>query len=705
LLGLIAVLALLFYFVFEASRDTVIESAERLRAAAGGEIGERVTTFLGKAPRAVEQFQLVLKRGVVDSHDPAAIEGALFSSLLSDRDIDEVTLTYGEKSGFDSAGNIRLAAAHRGQWSVVRSIDAKGEDRFWSGHVYEEGGRFVADRREWGRTTQLARQPIEREAGEIADPTAHDTFTTPSDKDNYGELLWSDLQWPPLATDHSNAEVSVQQVVTDAAGDFVGVLRVGLLTQQLDHAVQLGMSSDGSPDPHRVFLCDADGRLITRIAPGDRLKEYQNELRIAPENLPLEVARALADPALRSVDADAPIVSGHFRQGSEEYLTTFRRLPGTRDWIVGIVAPRSFYLGKLTVMRDRLLAVSLGMMVALVVIGGLILRAIRRGQSQLVRETAKMNRFDFSPASTDALFRDMGEVLESLEHAKTAMRAMGKYVPIDLVRRLYREKSEPTLGADATEISIMFTDIKDFTTMSEELDADVLAVALGRYLDVMAGIIQQETHGTIDKYIGDAIMTIWNAPEPVPDHSRMACLAALRCRDAARALSQSPEWGTLPAFETRFGLHRDTTLVGHFGAHDRMNYTAIGDGVNLASRLEGLNKEYGTSIIVSEAIVDATREHYEFRLLDLVAVKGKSQAVRIYELLGPTGHRGGNPEVLANYERAFEAYLGRDFSGAIAILNNQNGDPPSVVLAKRCRAFLEEPPPSDWHGVYTAVQK
>jgi adenylate cyclase len=356
-------------------------------------------------------------------------------------------------------------------------------------------------------------------------------------------------------------------------------------------------------------------------------------------------------------------------------------------------------------MRDRLLAVLLGMMVALIVIGGLVLRAIKRGQSQLVRETAKMNRFDFSPASTGALFRDVGEVLESLEHAKTAMRAMGKYVPIDLVRRLYREKSEPTLGADAMEISIMFTDIKDFTTMSEELDSDLLAVALGRYLDVMARIIQQETHGTIDKYIGDAIMTIWNAPAPVLDHSLMACHAALRCRDAARALSQSPEWGTLPAFETRFGLHRDTTLVGHFGAPDRMNYTAIGDGVNLASRLEGLNKEYGTSIIGSEAIVEATRQHFEFRLLDLVAVKGKSQAVRIYELLGPAGQRGDNPDVFANYERAFAAYLERDFAGAIAILDNQAGDAPSAVLAERCQRFLEEPPPPDWHGVYTVAQK
>ena len=170
------------------------------------------------------------------------------------------------------------------------------------------------------------------------------------------------------------------------------------------------------------------------------------------------------------------------------------------------------------------------------------------------------------------------------------MRAMGKYAPVDLVRRLYREKSEPVLGGKLMEISIMFSDIKGFTTFSEQLTPNQLADVLGLYLDALSRVIQRETRGTIDKYIGDGIMTIWNAPEPVPDHPRMACLAALRCRDAARALAQTSEWRGLPVFETRFGLHCAIALVGHFGASDRMNFTAIGDAINLASRLEGLNR-------------------------------------------------------------------------------------------------------------------
>jgi adenylate cyclase len=301
--------------------------------------------------------------------------------------------------------------------------------------------------------------------------------------------------------------------------------------------------------------------------------------------------------------------------------------------------------------------------------------------------------------------RDVSDVLESLEKAKTAMRAMSKYVPIDLVRRLYRSKTEPVLGGELIEISIMFTDIKDFTAHSEQLVPNELAAALGRYLDVMAKIIQQETGGTIDKFIGDGIMTFWNAPEPVTEHARMACLAALRCREAGRLLSQSPDWRGLPPFETRFGLHQEKALVGHFGAPDRMNYTAMGDAVNVASRLEGLNKQYGTSIIASDRIFEGARALFDFRLLDWVAVKGKADAIKIYELLGTKGEGREIHETVAAYETAFEAYAARDFDRAVTILEQNAGDAPSNILIKRCRAFQQTPPPEDWRGVYVSITK
>ena len=170
------------------------------------------------------------------------------------------------------------------------------------------------------------------------------------------------------------------------------------------------------------------------------------------------------------------------------------------------------------------------------------------------------------------------------------------------MRKLYRDKKEPVLGGELLEISIMFSDIKGFTSVAEPRPEPIGPRARSLPPGALADY-PRETNGTIDKYIGDAIMTIWNAPEPVPEHPKMACLAALRCRCVA-ALARTPDWRHVPPFQTRFGLHCSSALVGHFGARDRMNYTAIGDAINLASRLETLNKQYGTSIIASESIFE-----------------------------------------------------------------------------------------------------
>ncbi|MEO8354064.1 MAG: adenylate/guanylate cyclase domain-containing protein, partial [Chthoniobacteraceae bacterium] len=666
LVGLAVALSVLFYVVFDASRATTIESSERIRDSASAEIGKRVTNFLQKAPDTVQAFQLALDRGLIDAGDPRAIERALFSLLLANPDMGELNLTYAHQTGFAENGAIELAETPRGQVTVWRAMDANGETQWRSRHVHRENGVFVADLRKLDRSGSFLNLPVNRDvAVEIPDPTSHPTFTTPARQDLYGRLVWSDLHWSEVTAQfpasRRRVEVSVQQVVIDANDQFVGVLRVGLLAQQLERAVSLQIAGATANDPHRIFICDPLGRLITRGVRSDPLEEFDVGLRVAAKAVPPPIATALADPRLGGLDDGVSGFSGGFSLEGEEFLTTFHALRDTQDWVVGIVVPRAFYLGKLTAMRNRLLWISSGIMVLLVVGGVVILRGARKAQSRITRESVKMNAFDFSPASTAAPFRDVSEVLENLEKAKTALRAMSKYVPIDLVRRLYRENNEPVLGGDATELSIMFTDIKDFTGLAEQFAPDDLAAALGRYLDTMARIIQQETGGTIDKYIGDAIMTIWNAPEPVVDHPRMACLAAVRCREAGRQLSQSPEWRGLPRFETRFGLHRDTALVGHFGAPDRMNYTAIGDAINLASRLEGLNKLYGTSIIASERIVEDARAHFDFRLLDRVAVKGKSESIRIYELLGEKGARREPRDFVANYEAAFEAYAARDF--------------------------------------------
>jgi adenylate cyclase len=220
----------------------------------------------------------------------------------------------------------------------------------------------------------------------------------------------------------------------------------------------------------------------------------------------------------------------------------------------------------------------------------------------------------------------------------------------------------------------------------------------------MAEVIQSEK-GTIDKYIGDSLMTFWNAPEAVAGHEILACRAALRCRDALQELYNLPGWGNAPRFETRFGLHRCIASVGHFGAPDRLNYTAIGDGINLASRLEGLNKYYGTHIIVSDSIHTAAKEVFEFRLLDCVAVKGKTEGIVIYELLAERIAGKARPEFVDRYEQAFVFYQHGDFATALELLKDQDEDSPSSVLTGRCREWVSHPPVGMWNGIHVFQSK
>jgi adenylate cyclase len=213
------------------------------------------------------------------------------------------------------------------------------------------------------------------------------------------------------------------------------------------------------------------------------------------------------------------------------------------------------------------------------------------------------------------------------------------------------------------------------------------------------------TGGIIDKYTGDGVMALWNTPNPCERHAERACEAALACREATEALYASPSWAGLAPWRTRFGIHRAEVNVGHFGAPDRMSFTAMGDGVNLASRLESLNKQYGTCILVSASVEEQARDRFHFRRVDRVAVKGKREGVEIFELLGRRDAATLRPAFAAGYEQALEAYFARRFDDALAILDGCRDDPPSRVLAARCRQFRLEGPPAGWNGIYVAKEK
>lgn len=695
-LALVALLLVAFAtLVLEGSRRSILSSAEKLRDATARRVEAQVRAQLDGASAAVSELQREIALGLVRPADAQSVEAALFRQVVRNPGLAEVSLVHAERTGYEEDGKPRLALGGRWQVSVSRTGDsnAVATRRIANGiselRARPAGGGFAA-----GAFVREGPRP---------DPTTHLTFLSAASHEVAGAPIWTDLAWSQLdetlPPERRRVVVSVQQAVDDGNGKFIGVLRAALLASAIDAVADLRVKQ---ADPHRIFLTDADGRLITRLSPGDRLELVGDELRVAPARVPKPIALALRGPLLD--EQQGLERTGELSVDGERWLATFRALAGSQDWFVGIVVPEAAYTRELHAMRWQLVT-GCAAIIGFVLLGGsAALFALRRGLGRICSGAARMRKLEFAPAPTETLFRDVHEVLTSLEQAKTALRGMGKYAPLDLVRELYAANREPALGGELRELSILFTDLEGFTSLSERTSPDELARALGLYFAAMTAAVRS-CGGTVDKFIGDAVMALWNAPTPRADHAQLACAAIIACREATARLYRSPAWAGLRPLRTRFGLHRDVVMVGHFGAPERFSYTALGDGVNLASRLEGLCKQYEVDVIVSQAVMEQARGAFVFRRLDRVAVKGRSEGMMVYELLGALGAEIGKLGAVRVYEAALEAYLRRDFAAAIARLELHSEDGPSRVLLKRCRELVARPPPPQWNGVHVAVTK
>jgi adenylate cyclase len=301
-------------------------------------------------------------------------------------------------------------------------------------------------------------------------------------------------------------------------------------------------------------------------------------------------------------------------------------------------------------------------------------------------------------------------VLVEEQEKRRVRGAFQQYVSPEVIRRLLTDPQR--VKPRKTEVTVLFSDIRGFTTISESLDAQELAELLNGYLTEMTRIIF--THqGTLDKYIGDAVMAIWGAPFDEPGHAKRGTEAAIHM--LARLGEMQAEWRARgkPVLDIGIGINTGIASVGNMGSALRYGYTAIGDAVNLASRLEGLNKQYGTRIIVSESTRAALQnERILVRELDLIRVKGKMKPVTIYEVLGveADGEKyKESAELIELFGRGQEGYKHRSWAIARRIfddvLQRWPGDGPSRVFSARCTEFLDEEPAADWDGVYEMKHK
>ena len=291
---------------------------------------------------------------------------------------------------------------------------------------------------------------------------------------------------------------------------------------------------------------------------------------------------------------------------------------------------------------------------------------------------------------------------------KELKAAFSQYVSPSVVNVILQDPSKLKLGGDRRRMTVLFSDIRGFTTISEKMSPEELVENLNIYLDRMTDIVFAN-EGVLDKYIGDAVMAFWNAPFDQKDHALRSVKTALEMSKALAEMNEEKAFGDLE-LHIGIGVNSGDMVVGNIGGAARFDYTVIGDNVNLGSRLEGLTKEYGIEIIAAQSTVDELGGEALTRRVDKVAVKGKKEPVIIHEVMGLTSEVSEARKKLAtDFEAAFDKYLARDFSGAIAactaIFVAHPEDGPAKTLKERAEHFQKEPPPADWVGTWVYTKK
>ena len=493
--------------------------------------------------------------------------------------------------------------------------------------------------------------------------------------------------------------------VFDHEGNFVGAVGIDFRLYELAEFLKsLKIGESGI-----AFIADSEGNVLA----------YPEKSGISPENI--KAPRSPTRESFKSGPIKAAIEnylnSRQFKftidHEGNRYVSSFRPFPENfgRDWVLGIIVPEDDFIGPIARIHETTLLFSFWLLIIAGFLTSAIARELTEPIKHLTAEASRIQNLDFDGSidlrSPITEIQQMGETMDSM---KKALGAFKKYVPSEIVQGLVHSRDEARLQAQAEEITLMFTDISDFSAITERVAPAELMKQLSEYFDCIAAIIHRHG-GTIDKYIGDSVMAFWGAPARDSRQAEHACTAALEIEAAVKKLNTRWVTENSDQFKTRIGINTGISLIGNFGSSDRFNYTAVGDSVNLASRLEGLNKIYGSEVIVSESTVAVAGKGFIFRPLDLVAVKGRKKSVRIFQLLGRADDQKAEQfnRLVQMAEKALESYLNRQWRESYEqfqqILEILPEDAAAEMYLTRCRELHDRPPGPDWDGVFRVLHK
>ena len=504
--------------------------------------------------------------------------------------------------------------------------------------------------------------------------------------------------------------VTCTQPLFDSEMNFMGTVGIDFRLNEINSFLKtLKIGETGI-----AFICDNQGHIFAH--PAKVINKKANSKHLGNVNHP----RSPAEQALKNGPERFAIdeflagrkLKFNFEYNSERYIASFRPLSEKfgGQWTLGIIVPEDDFIGPIARIHETTLLFSFWLLVIAGFLTSTLAKELTEPIHKAIEEADRIQKLDFDgEIDLQSPITEIQNMSDTMNSMKKALSAFKKYVPYEIVKELVMDKNDAKLEAQSNKVTILFTDIADFSSISEEVDPHKLVNQLAEYFDSIATIIHKH-NGTIDKYIGDSVMAFWGAPQPNEKQARDACIAALEIEKSIDKLNKKWISEGRKAFYTRIGINTGVSLVGNFGSSERFNYTAIGDCVNLANRLEGLNKVYGSRIIVSESTEKEAGDSLIFRVLDIVAVKGRQQSVTVYQLMGTVNDNRSRIllRLSTMSERALVHYLSSEWKEAEAmyetILEHFPEDKTAKMFVDRCKTLMENPP-KNWDGVYRLTQK
>ncbi len=630
-------------------------------------VGDELQSVTSEARSSMSAVRTLLAEKVFDPRDGRKREVVFRSQLLSQPTISWVAFGWPDGSFF---------AGHKLGDNVIEMLEI-APDSDLRINRYEFVGNDLKLKASWSEQTDYS-------------VTEQDWFRVARQTD---DEYWSTLTAHPrgerLAAAFS-APVAIDGKPAGVVAIIIELTRVSSFLSQLTVGKSAG-----------AFILERDGKVVASPDPD------ASELVALKTDHPLF---PIAVDAIRNATAYEPGEGQPFntmvtRDGKAyQAVITPISFPG---WSLVTVVPESEFLGPVQMtIRNLMIGLAFLIVFAGLLSAWLAQRLIAAPLIKVVNEIRHVERFDLDKVQRHpSRLTEIENLSGAIGDMAQGLAAFRKYIPADLVRRLVSDGDGARLGGAVRPMSVMFIDLAGFTGMSERL-GDRIIPLLSRYFDGVSAQIQNH-NGTIDKFIGDAVMAFWGAPSPNPDHAVDCCRAALECQRAVGEAGLMDDHGK--PVKIRIGINSGDMLVGNIGSEVRLNYTVIGDAVNIASRLESTNKVYGTTIILGPETLRLAGDRIVVRELDRLAVYGRAGGLQIYELLGMAGEFDARPEWVTAYEAGLVAWRAGNFTAAIAafqrVLEIRNDDAASVVMIERCRQQLENPAGEAWDGTTVARTK